>query len=210
MKISLSALSCIFYGTLSIALLSPSRIHNETVPRRRPLSVFACDERCIENYRKRLSIRDDEASTTESKLNPADWMRILEAILADRHDIMLKDLSPVQLRAFNGKIECGMQFGKRAIAKTIQGQVRTLDKRGGICHVEARTCLRLACARGGAITWCNDGDKPVARQCRDIATDAKSVMARCKHGHPKHGIIWTRGQIRDSDTTRVLVNKALC
>jgi hypothetical protein len=107
-------------------------------------------------------------------------------------------------------IECGGQVGKRAIVKTIQSQIKTLDKRGGLCQVEARTCLRLSCARGGAITWCNDGDKPLARPCRDLATDAKSVMARCKNGHPKHGIVWTRGQMRDSDTTRVVVNKASC
>ncbi|KAK4238531.1 hypothetical protein C8A03DRAFT_15006 [Achaetomium macrosporum] len=147
--------------------------------------------------------------------------RVLEAVLTVQDDIsaLLKGLGPVHVRTVpvnrvgarpSWKPECGRQFGKRAFVKTIQSQVKTLYKRSGICFVEARTCVKLACALDGAISWCNDGDKPITRSCSDIAKDAKLVMTRCKHGHPKHGISWTRGQIRDSETSRVVVNKAVC
>ncbi|KAL2264069.1 hypothetical protein VTK26DRAFT_2563 [Humicola hyalothermophila] len=48
------------------------------------------------------------------------------------------------------------------------------------------------------------------RPCRDIAGDAEMVMKRCILGNAKTNKWWTRGQVRDSQQTRVVVNKGEC
>ncbi|KAJ4300094.1 hypothetical protein N0V88_002763 [Collariella sp. IMI 366227] len=106
--------------------------------------------------------------------------------------------------------ECGPEFGKRAFYKTIKSQVDALRKQSGSCHAEANNCTKIACTMDGAIKWCNDGDKAISKACSEIAMDAERVMLKCKHADKKRKKTWTRGQVRDSGSSRVIVNKGEC
>ncbi|KAL2132640.1 hypothetical protein VTI74DRAFT_3545 [Chaetomium olivicolor] len=106
--------------------------------------------------------------------------------------------------------ECGPQFGKRAFYRTVKNQVNSLRSRPGYCHAEARNCTRIACTMDGAISWCNDGNRPISKPCSEVARDAERVMVRCKHADKKRKKTWTRGQVRDSGSSRVVVNKGEC
>lgn len=98
--------------------------------------------------------------------------------------------------------------------ETIQSQIDELRKRPGDCHAAAKTCVKLACTLDGAISWCNDGPTPISRPHSDIAKDAEKVMDRCtvlgQEKDAKTKKRWTRGQLRDSKLSRVVVNKGDC
>jgi hypothetical protein len=76
--------------------------------------------------------------------------------------------------------------------------------------VGPKTCVKLACALDGGISWCNDGDTPITRPCSDLARDAVRVMTRCKHGPHKQRKSWVHGQVHDSESSRVVVNNSGC
>jgi len=105
---------------------------------------------------------------------------------------------------------CGAQFGNRAFLESIQNEIDGLAKRRGYCHVGANACVKLSCSLNGSITWCNDGQSVLSRRCRHIAKDAKRLMKRCKVSHPRSRKRWVRGQIRDSNQSRIVINKGEC
>jgi hypothetical protein len=105
---------------------------------------------------------------------------------------------------------CSAQFGNRALFESIQSKIDGLAKRRGYCHVGANTCVKLSCSLNGSVTWCNDGQSILSRPCRHIAKDAKRLMKRCKVSHPRSRKRWVRGQIRDSNQSRIVINKGEC
>lgn len=106
--------------------------------------------------------------------------------------------------------ECGREFGNRAFANTIQGHIKMIGEHPENCHVDAETCIKLACALDGGISWCNDGATPITRPCGDIARDAMRALTRCKQRHKRQKKAWAHGQVRDSETSRVVVDKSSC